>query len=94
VDDLADAVCFVMEATDETRLINVGSGHDIAIIELTRLIADVVGFRGEVLTDPSKPDGAPRKLADISRLRALGWAPSTPLRDGIEAAWRWWRANP
>jgi GDP-L-fucose synthase len=89
VDDMADACLFVMErmnAAAAGEVINVGTGEDINIAELARLVAEVVGFRGEIVFDTSKPDGTPRKLLDVSRLQKAGWCASTGLRDGIQLA--------
>src|SRR6266496_3605853 len=83
VDDLAAAVLFLLEKYDSPEIINVGCGEDISILELAELICDVVGFRGELRWDRSKPDGTPRKLLDISRIKNLGWEPTIALRDGI-----------
>ncbi|MDZ4789911.1 MAG: GDP-L-fucose synthase [Hyphomicrobiales bacterium] len=93
VDDLAEACVFAMERVDKFSMVNAGSGEEIAIANLMRLIADVVGFEGEIVFDASKPDGTPRKLADVSRLHALGWRARTPLRDGLEKTYRWFLAN-
>ncbi len=93
VDDLADAALFLMRCDDSGELINVGVGEDIAIHELAMLIRDVVGYTGDIVYDTSKPDGTPRKLLDISRLRALGWQARIPLREGIAATYAWYCAN-
>ncbi len=93
VDDLADACLFLMDRYSDESFVNVGMGMDIPILELARLIAEVVGFAGEIRTDPSKPDGTPRKLLDISRLKGLGWQPSISLQDGLEQTWQWFQAN-
>jgi GDP-L-fucose synthase len=93
VDDLADAAVFLMEHYDDPQIINVGVGEDISIAELAELIRDVVGFRGELRYDPSKPDGMPRKLLDVSRLTALGWRARTSLRAGIQATYEWFVRN-
>ncbi|MEM6578298.1 MAG: GDP-L-fucose synthase [Pseudomonadota bacterium] len=102
VDDMAAASLFVMgldraiyDANTEPMLshINVGSGTDISILELAELVADVTGFTGEIKTDPSKPDGTPRKLMDVSRIRAMGWRFKTDLREGIETTYRWYLDN-
>ena len=69
--------------------INVGFGSDVTILELAGLIAEVTGFGGRIETDPTKPDGTPRKLLDSSRMHALGWAPKIDLREGLEDAYRW-----
>ncbi|MEW6198619.1 MAG: GDP-L-fucose synthase [Planctomycetota bacterium] len=93
VDDLADAAVFLMERYDDPRIINVGVGEEISIAELAELIRDVVGFRGELRYDPSKPDGMPRKLLDVSRLTALGWRARTSLHAGIQATYDWFVRN-
>ena len=93
VDDLADACVFLMRHYSGELPINVGSGSDIPIIELAGLVARTVGFAGAIVRDETKPDGTPRKLLDVSRLRALGWQPDVELRDGIEDAYRWYTQN-
>jgi len=90
IDDLADAVCFLMENYDSPEIINVGVGEDITIADLALLIRDVTGFSGEIEFDSSKPDGTPVKLMDVSRLRELGWQASTDLRQGIERTYDWY----
>ena len=90
VDDCADALVTVMERYSASEPINLGTGEDIAIADLARTVMDVVGLEGEVLTDPTKPDGTPRKLLDVSRLKSLGWRPTIPLRDGLERTYRWY----
>ncbi len=87
VDDLADALLHLLTLEDPPAWVNVGSGHDLSIRELAQLVAQVVGFEGEILTDPSKPDGTPRKLTDITQLKRTGWAPSTELETGIHRAY-------
>lgn len=82
-EDLGDACVFLMENYHGGGMINVGSGMEVTIADLARMIAEVVGFRGRIALDPSKPDGTPRKIMDSSRLRALGWQPGTKLRDGL-----------
>ena len=89
VDDLADACVFLMQNYSDEAIVNVGVGEDISILELARLVAVVVGYEGRIATDPSKPDGTPRKLLDVSRLHELGWQARIGLRDGIEQTWRW-----
>jgi len=93
VDDLAAAVLFLLEQYDSSEIINVGWGEDISIRELAELICEVVGFRGELKWDPSKPDGTPRKLLDISRIKNLGWQPTIALRDGIARTYEWFLDN-
>ena len=93
VDDLATAVLFLLEHYDSPEIINVGCGKDISIRELAELICDVVGFRGELKWDRSKPDGTPRKLLDISRIKKLGWEPTIALRDGIARFYEWFLDN-
>jgi GDP-L-fucose synthase len=84
VDDLADACVFVMKSYSDLEFLNVGTGEDITIAEFSRLIADVVGFRGTIEFDASRPDGAPQKLLDVSRINALGWRAQIPLRQGLQ----------
>ena len=91
VDDLADACVFLLEKTDRTELLNIGIGEDISINSLAELVADVVGFKGKIEHDLSKPDGTPRKLVDTSKLDELGWEPSIGLREGIRKTWEWYR---
>lgn len=86
-DDMADACVFLLERYSEREHINVGSQQELSIMELARLIAGIVGFTGEILTDPTKPDGTPRKLMDSGRLFALGWRPRISLDDGLRAAY-------
>ena len=93
-DDLADAVVFLMRHYSDDQFINVGSGEDLTIRELAQLVADVVGFEGTIATDPSKLDGTPRKLMDVSRLHALGWHHRIGLREGIVATYASFCATP
>ncbi len=93
VDDLASACLLLLENYDSPEIINVGCGEDISIRELAELICDVVGFDGELAWDTTKPDGTPRKLLDVSKIRALGWKLAIPLRDGIVRTYDWFRAN-
>lgn len=88
VDDCADACVFLMKSYSDESHVNVGSGEDITILELTELVCDVVGFSGGIEHDLSKPDGTPRKLMSAERLRSMGWAPSIALADGIAEAYR------
>ncbi len=84
IDDLADALLFLMENYEEEEHINVGSGEEVSISALAGIIADVVGFKGQIIYDKTKPDGAPRKLLDVSKLTKSGWKASISLREGIE----------
>ncbi|HYL36167.1 MAG TPA: GDP-L-fucose synthase [Bryobacteraceae bacterium] len=90
VDDLADAAVFLMERYDSSDIINVGTGEDLEIRELASMIAGVTGFEGKIVFDPSKPDGTPRKLLDVSRLAALGWKARISLRDGVRQTYQWY----
>ena len=93
VDDCASACLHLLEKYDSPEIINVGCGEDVSIRELAELICDVVGFEGELSWDKTKPDGTPRKLLDVSKLRALGWTPTIPLRDGIVRTYDWFLQN-
>ncbi|MBI1896755.1 MAG: GDP-L-fucose synthase [Acidobacteria bacterium] len=90
VDDLADAALFLMLHYDSPEIINVGAGQDLTIRELAELVRRVTGYGGRIVFDTSKPDGTPRKLLDISRIRALGWQPRIPLEEGIRSAYEWY----
>jgi GDP-L-fucose synthase len=92
-DDLAAAVLFLLEKYDSPEIINVGCGEDISIRELAELICEVVGFRGELRWDRSKPDGTPRKLLDVSKIKKLGWHPTISLRDGVARFYEWFLDN-
>jgi len=91
VDDLADACVFLMEHYDEEQHINVGSGEDLSIRELAETVRDLVAPDLKIAFDPSKPDGAPRKLLDVERLHQLGWRHRIELREGIEQTYAWFR---
>ena len=93
VDDLARGVVFCLDQYDEYEHINCGAGSDVTIAELARLVKDAVGYSGELVMDPSKPDGTPRKLMDSGRIHALGWQPEIELRNGIAATYRWFVDN-
>ena len=93
VDDLARAVVFCLDRYDGYEHINCGAGSDVSIAGLAGLVARVVGYRGKIAFDPSKPDGTPRKLLDSSRITALGWQPEIGLEDGIAATYRWYLEN-
>jgi GDP-L-fucose synthase len=87
VDELADACVFLMERGYDGPLLNIGTGKDVTIRELAETVMEVVGFEGGIVFDDTKPDGTPRKLLDVSRIAALGWRASTPLRDGIRTTY-------
>lgn len=86
-DDLADACFFLMQNYDEPSLINIGTGKDLSISELAYLIKTITGFEGNIICDPSKPDGTPKKLLDVSKLHALGWKHRIDLKEGIKLAY-------
>ena len=90
VDDLAAACLFLMDAWDSPEVVNVGVGRDVSIAELAELVRDVVGFRGRITLDPSKPDGTPRKQLDVTRINALGWSATIGLREGLEKTYEWY----
>jgi GDP-L-fucose synthase len=93
VDDLADACVFLMRRYDAAEHINVGTGEDLTIRELAEMVRDIVQPQAQLVFDPSKPDGTPRKLLDVSRLHALGWRHRIPLREGIASSYRWFLEN-
>lgn len=93
VDDLADAMVFLIERYSDESQINVGWGEDLTIAELAQTVADVVGYKGTFRFDASKPDGAPRKLLDTGKLEAMGWRPRIRLREGLADAYRWYREH-
>jgi GDP-L-fucose synthase len=90
VDDCAAALVFLLEAYDETPFVNIGCGSDVTIGELAEMVREATGFAGAIRFNPEKPDGTPRKLLDVGRLRALGWTPSIALRDGIASTYAWY----
>lgn len=89
-EDCADALVFILKNYEGYEHINVGSGDDIAILDLMKIVADVVGFEGRIDTDPSKPDGTPRKLMSNEKLAGMGWKPATGLKEGIGRAYDWY----
>jgi GDP-L-fucose synthase len=93
VDDCADALVFLLKNYSGHEHVNVGSEEEVTILELAELISEVVGFKGQIVTDPTKPDGTPRKLMDGSKLKAMGWRPKIGLREGIAATYRWYLEN-
>ena len=90
VDDLADACLFLMEKYSENEPINIGMGEDISIMALAAVVKSVVGYQGKIEYDPTKPDGTPQKLLDVTRLRNLGWQPKIALEDGIKNTYNWY----
>ena len=93
VDDCADACVYLMNLYEESDIINIGSGEDISIHDLALLIKSVVGFAGGIVYDKTKPDGTPRKLVDISKIRRAGWSPAINLEEGIRTTYEWYRSN-
>ncbi len=92
-DDVASAIVHLLNNYDDELTINIGCGEDVTIKELAATVAEVVGYEGDIIWDSSKPDGTPRKLLDVSRLKALGWAPQISLREGIASTYEWFLAN-
>ncbi|KQT04777.1 MULTISPECIES: GDP-L-fucose synthase family protein [unclassified Rhizobium] len=93
VDDMADACVHLMKCYDEQDIVNIGSGDEISIRDLATVVAKVVGYQGHVVCDASKPDGTPRKLVDASKLRSLGWTPSTRFMDGVHDVYMSWQRS-
>lgn len=93
VDDMAAACLFLMDNYSGVEHVNVGSGTEISIMELARMVAGVVGFKGEIDVDPSRPDGTPRKLLDNSRIYSMGWRPAIGLQEGLEKTYEWFLAQ-
>jgi GDP-L-fucose synthase len=93
VDDCAGALVHLMQNFSGEGPVNIGTGEDTTIAELAGLIAKTAGYEGKIVFDPSKPDGTPRKLSDVSRLNALGWKAQVPLADGLHETYRWYREN-
>jgi GDP-L-fucose synthase len=91
VEDLADAVKFALENVLEDNLYNVGTGRDLTIKELAEKIQNAVGYEGEVIWDHTKPDGTPRKLMDVSKLKEMGWVYKTDLEEGIKNTYEWFQ---
>lgn len=90
VDDMAQACVFLMQRYSDAMHVNVGVGDDVTILELAQMVASTVGYAGEISTDPSKPDGTPRKLMDVARIHALGWRARVGLVDGVQQTYRWY----
>ncbi|MBK54288.1 MAG: GDP-fucose synthetase [Candidatus Marinimicrobia bacterium] len=93
VDDLAEAIQFIIENDINDDLLNVGSGEEISIYELSLLIKEIVNYEGKIIFDQTKPDGNPRKLLDSSKLNSYGWSAKTSLRDGLKTTYRWYLDN-
>jgi len=93
VDDCASACIHLLKTYSDEAHVNIGSGEDLPIYELARLVCKVVGFEGDIIRDETKPDGTPRKLMAADRLRAMGWSPSISLKDGLAATYDWYREN-
>ncbi|RFF29570.1 GDP-L-fucose synthase [Wenzhouxiangella sediminis] len=93
VDDLADACVYLTQNYSDEQFVNIGVGEDTSILELAKLIAKVVGYEGKIETDPSKPDGTPRKLMDVSRAHELGWRAATGLEEGLKETYEWFLEN-
>ena len=93
VDDLADAVIYLLKTYEDESIVNIGWGEDVTIRELAELVMSASGYNGRLVFDASKPDGTPRKLLDTSRLTALGWRPKIPLEAGIESTYAWFREH-
>jgi GDP-L-fucose synthase len=93
VDDLADAVLYLLHSYDAEPMINVGWGQDVTIRELAELVLSAIGYSGRLIFDSTKPDGTPRKLLDVSRLSDLGWQPRIPLKSGIEQTYAWFKEH-
>lgn len=90
VDDAADAIVFVLKNYSGEQFLNIGSGSEISVADLATLVRDIVGFRGRIRFDTAKPDGTPRKVVDVSRIKALGWTPHISLADGLAQTYRWY----
>jgi GDP-L-fucose synthase len=93
VDDLADAVVYLLKNYEDEAIVNIGWGEDVTIRELAELVMAASGYQGRLVFDPSKPDGTPRKLLDTTRLTALGWRPKIPLKAGVESTYAWFREH-
>jgi GDP-L-fucose synthase len=93
VDDLASAAVYLMSNYDGEQIVNVGVGKDITIRELAEMVREITGYEGNIAFDPSRPDGTPRKILDVSRLTELGWQPSIALREGIAKTYQWYLAQ-
>ena len=93
VDDLADACLYLMENYTGNEFFNVGYGEEISILQLSEMMKKVTGFKGNIVMDSSKPDGTPRKLTDISKMKAMGWEPKISLEEGLKRTYEWYKTN-
>jgi GDP-L-fucose synthase len=93
VDDCADALVFLLKAYSGEEHVNVGSGEDLTILELAQAVCKVVGFKGEIVCDTTKPDGTPRKLMSAAKLRGMGWEPKIGLIEGLKSTYDWYLEN-
>ena len=93
VDDLADALIFLMKKYNKSDHINIGSGKEVSILNLAKTIAKVIGFKGKFIFDKSKPDGTPRKLINSKKINSIGWKWKTDLFDGINTTYKWYLNN-
>lgn len=91
--DLADSIVWVLENYEEKQFLNIGTGQDISVNNLAKLMSEIIGFEGEFVHDLSKPDGFPRKLLDVTRLENLGWKSQTPIKEGLEKTYEWFLKN-
>jgi len=92
-DDLAEGVLFLMENYVDSKIVNIGTGEDLTIKELATIIQQVVGFKGVLKFDKTKPDGTPQKILDVSKINSLGWKATTTLKKGIEKVYSWYIKN-
>ncbi|MDQ5971627.1 MAG: GDP-L-fucose synthase [Patescibacteria group bacterium] len=93
VDDLANACVFLMDNYNSPEIINIGTGVDLSILELANMVKEIVGYKGSIIWDSTKPDGTPRKLLDVTKIETLGWKHSLELKEGIKLTWEWYKAN-
>lgn len=92
-DDIADGCIFLLNHYNGEEPVNIGTGEEISMFDLSRLIGEVVGYQGEIITDPSRPDGMMRRMLDSSKLRNMGWMPKVPLREGLTRLYQWYLEN-
>lgn len=93
VDDLADAILYLLQSYDDESIVNIGWGEDVTISELADMVMSAIGYRGQLVFDASKPNGTPRKLLDVTRVTNLGWRPRISLKDGIEGTYAWFKGH-